>query len=286
MSYRRDSSSAASVDATNSDNFSVPSQSFSSLEEKWAASVGLRPSLWEPNAIKETAWQNTSPASHWARISLAYVQVRRRPARFLAAVISCVIVLLLLHSSFSVTSLLSSDIAEVASTNFTSRGHHIPPNIWQVIFTKPHPDPVTGRKSYDFDPDLIKYTNSWIARNPDYNYKLVATEYADRFVRRHFSLEKNVMDVHFGLRNHGPRSDIMRYMLMFVEGGVYSDTDVTCLKPVDTWIPAKWRNEVKAVVGIEGDSLGGDIIAGMLWDVQFGQWTCVQDSSSSKTNMG
>lgn len=141
------------------------------------------------------------------------------------------------------------------------------------MFTNSHTDPVTGRKLYDFDPDKIPYTQSWIARNPDWNYKMVATDDADRFVRRYFGHDEKVLSVHFGLRNHGPRSDIMRYLLMFVKGGVYSDTDVTCLKPVDTWIPAQWRNEVKAVVGIEGDSLGGDIIAGMLWDVQFGQWT-------------
>lgn len=222
--------------------------------------------------------QHTSTATHWARTTLSQFQVPRRPTRLLAAIISFMMLFFLLHNNLSFTSPSPSDAATV---NFAERGHHIPPNIWQVMFTEPHTDHGTGRELYDFEPEKIPYTNSWIARNPGWNYKMVATEDADRFVRRNFGHDEKVMNVHFGLRNHGPRSDIMRYLLMFVEGGVYSDTDVTCLKPIDTWIPAKWRTEVKAVVGIEGDSLGGGVIGGMLWDVQFGQWTCVQETFAS-----
>lgn len=159
-------------------------------------------------------------------------------------------------------------------SGIAARGHHIPSKIWQIMFTKPHTAPAApSRISYDLDPDQIPYSHSWVARNPDFQYTLVGTEGANRFVRKHFAHDQRVMEVHFGLRNHGPRSDIMRYLVMYVEGGVYSDTDVTCVKPIDQWIPEKWRSQVRAVVGIEGDSFGGDLTPGQLWDVQFGQWT-------------
>lgn len=141
------------------------------------------------------------------------------------------------------------------------------------MFTAPNTDPDTGALRYDMSPQKIPHTTSWIARNPGYHYSLVTTADANDYVLRHFAHDPAILKAHFGLRNHGPRSDLMRYLLMYVEGGVYSDTDVTCLKPIDTWIPLQWRDRVKAVVGIEGDSLGGPIIPGMLWDVQFGQWT-------------
>lgn len=157
----------------------------------------------------------------------------------------------------------------IAATGFGARGHHIPPQIWQVMFTPRNEE--TG--GYDFDKSLLPYTASWLAKNPDYRYTVVGTEGANRLVMNHFGDEPRVLKTHFGLRNHGPRSDLMRYLIMLVEGGVYSDTDVTCLRPVDTWIPEEWRQDVKAVVGIEGDSLGGEVIDGMIWDVQFGQWT-------------
>lgn len=157
----------------------------------------------------------------------------------------------------------------IAASGLAGRGHHIPPKIWQVMFT-PRQEETGG---YDFDANKIPYTSTWLAKNPDYQYTLIGTEGANRFVRQHFSHDQRVLDVHFGLRNHGPRSDLMRYLIMLVEGGVYSDTDVTCLRPVDTWVPERWRNDVRAVVGVEGDSLGGPVIPGMVWDVQFGQWT-------------
>lgn len=164
----------------------------------------------------------------------------------------------------------------VAGVGFAERGHHIPPQIWQVMFTPFQLE--TG--GFDFDESLLPYTASWLAKNPDWRYTVLGTEGAARFVLNHFSDEQRILDAHFGLRNHGPRSDLMRYLIMLAEGGVYSDTDVTCLRPVDTWIPKDWRPYVKAIVGIEGDSLGGDVVDGMLWDVQFGQWTYVCSPSA------
>lgn len=160
----------------------------------------------------------------------------------------------------------------ITVSGFGARGHNIPSKIWQVMFVNPHNDSL-GHLAYDFDPSLLPYTNSWLACNPDWQYTLVGTEGASRFVRQHFSHDERILNVHFGLRNHGAQSDFMRYLLLLVEGGVYSDTDVTCIKPIDEWIPSRWRQQVRAVVGIEGDSRGEGVIGGMLWDVQFGQWT-------------
>lgn len=173
-----------------------------------------------------------------------------------------------------------ADGAGIYASGFAARGHHIPAKIWQIMFVDPHSSGSgdegedegegSGSPSYDFEPDLISYSHTWLARNPDWQYTLVGTEGANRFVGRHFAHDQHML---LGMRNHGARSDVLRYLLLLVEGGVYADTDVTCLKPVDQWIPPKWRDKVRVVVGIEGDSMGQGIIAGMLWDVQFGQWT-------------
>lgn len=174
-----------------------------------------------------------------------------------------------LASFYSSSAVSTSDSTGIAAAGFEARGHHIPPKIWQVMFTPRNSQ--TG--GYDFNSSLLPYTVSWLAKNPDYRYTLIGTEGANRFVMNHFGDDHRVVKTHFGLRNHGPRSDLMRYLIMLVEGGIYSDTDVTCLRPVDTWIPEEWRADVKAIVGIEGDSRGGKVIKGMIWDVQFGQWT-------------
>lgn len=34
-------------------------------------------------------------------------------------------------------------------------------------------------------------------------------------------------------KNYGEKSDILRYEILFVYGGVYADVDVECLQPFD-----------------------------------------------------
>lgn len=231
-------------------------------------------------SIDETWSQYSSDTAHWLRSGLShYCFVSRRVFRifkFIAAATGFIGLIFFFNREqfvgLSKTPILapsSSGGDDIAAAGFEARGHHIPPQIWQVMFTQRSKE--TG--GYDFDESLLPYTASWLAKNPDYRYTVIGTEGANRFVRQHFGDERRVLKAHFGLRNHGPRSDLMRYLIMLAKGGVYSDTDVTCLRPVDTWIPKEWRHHVKAVVGIEGDSLGGDVVGGMMWDVQFGQWT-------------
>lgn len=224
------------------------------------------------SSLEKSTSHYSSKAVRWTRHNLAAVRIpqrvglsRRHKLLAVWASLLCA-VLFLARNALPLPSYHSSN--DIYHSGFAARGHHIPTKIWQIMFVEPH-----DGGSFDFDPILIPYSHSWLARNPDYQYTLVGTRGANRFVSRHFSHDKRVLNAHFGLRNHGPRSDFMRYLLMLIEGGVYSDNDVTCLKPIDEWIPLEWRKKVRAVVGIEGDSMGQGVIEGMLWDVQFGQWT-------------
>lgn len=258
------------------------------------ASVPSSPTLSALSSLEKTVSAYSADAARWARSRFGFDFLSTLPGYGFSRRHKLVVAwsslfclsLLLTHGLFISPALkllplagdpesLSADESGIYVSGLAARGHHIPSKIWQVMFVDPHdhdPDG-NGRPAYDFDPERIPDTNSWLARNPDYQYTMVGTQGANRFVRKHFAHDERVRNVHFGLRNYGSRSDFIRYLLMLVEGGVYSDTDVTCLKPVDQWIPAKWRQQVRVVVGIEGDSMGKGLIPGMLWDVQFGQWT-------------
>ncbi|WDK10191.1 glycosyltransferase sugar-binding region containing DXD domain-containing protein [Colletotrichum graminicola] len=69
------------------------------------------------------------------------------------------------------------------------------------------------------------------------------------------------------------KSDLLRYLLLDIEGGVYSDTDTVALKPVDDWIPEEFRNRTRLIVGIEFDQRDGVSWADISHRVQFCQWT-------------
>lgn len=70
------------------------------------------------------------------------------------------------------------------------------------------------------------------------------------------------------------RADLVQYLFLYHHGGVYTDLDTICLSPIDTWIPHQFSNStINLVLGIEGDALGGDIIPGFTYPVQFATWT-------------
>jgi alpha 1,6-mannosyltransferase len=69
------------------------------------------------------------------------------------------------------------------------------------------------------------------------------------------------------------KSDLLRYLVLNVEGGVYADIDTRAIKPIDKWVPSYLRNRVRLVAGLEFDRLDGNAWVGMQHYVQFGQWT-------------
>jgi alpha 1,6-mannosyltransferase len=67
------------------------------------------------------------------------------------------------------------------------------------------------------------------------------------------------------------RADFLRYLLLAIEGGVYSDIDTELLKPVHDWVPDEFKTRTKLVVGLEADQ--SPPVAGTTYEVQFCQWT-------------
>ena len=76
-------------------------------------------------------------------------------------------------------------------------------------------------------PDVLKYyINSWIERHPDWQFKLWTDEEVGKV--RLFN-----QDLYDSVRNPGMRADILRYEVIYRYGGLYVDTDMECLQPVD-----------------------------------------------------
>jgi alpha 1,6-mannosyltransferase len=69
------------------------------------------------------------------------------------------------------------------------------------------------------------------------------------------------------------KSDLLRYLVLAREGGVYADTDTIAMKPIDLWIPKKIRGIVRLIVGIEFDRRNEEEWADIPHWVQFCQWT-------------
>lgn len=96
---------------------------------------------------------------------------------------------------------------------------------------------------------------------------------ADEFVLRHFANEPRIVEAWQNMPNVGMKSDFLRYLLLSVEGGVYTDTDTVAIKPIDDWLPKELRGEVRLIVGIEFDRWDGPQWGDILHWLQFCQWT-------------
>ncbi|KAL2022456.1 hypothetical protein VTK56DRAFT_5285 [Thermocarpiscus australiensis] len=147
-------------------------------------------------------------------------------------------------------------------------GRLIPPKIWQIVLPKKRSD-----DHFAVDPKLLEYTASWLALNTDYTYTLVGQKGANEFVQRRFANEPEIVEAYHKLPNVGMKSDLLRYLILHVEGGVYTDTDTVALKPIDDWVAPDLRQRVRLIVGIEFDRRDGVAWVDIPHWLQFCQWT-------------
>lgn len=92
-------------------------------------------------------------------------------------------------------------------------------------------------------------------------------------MERNFAHEPRIIEAYRNMPNVGMKSDLLRYLLLWAEGGVYTDTDTVAIKSIDQWVPEHLRDKVSVVVGIEFDRRNGSAWADILYWVQFCQWT-------------
>lgn len=150
----------------------------------------------------------------------------------------------------------------ILSSNVTTRLPHIPPKVWQIYFTD-KPDSISGYKNNMF---------SWISRSPSYSYTVVDQPGALSIISKlSVSTHPHILPVFYSMSRRVLRVDFVRYIILALNGGVYSDMDTELLQPVYDWVPSEYRTRTKLIVGIEADQ--DPPVEGTTYQVQFGQWT-------------
>ncbi|KAL7942827.1 glycosyltransferase family 32 protein [Trichoderma barbatum] len=167
---------------------------------------------------------------------------------------------------------INTRVPEWTSRTSSNGSHQIPANIWQIVL--PKEQPYHGdTKHVPVDAKQLENAPSWIAMNPDWQYTLVGHKGGDEFVDSRFSHNPKISQVYHNISNVGQKSDLLRYLLLSVYGGVYTDTDTVALRPVDVWVPEAYRDKARLVVGIEFDRRDGGPWADIPHWLQFCQWT-------------
>lgn len=113
------------------------------------------------------------------------------------------------------------------------------------------------------------WTSTCISQNSGYHAEFRTDQSADDFVREKYADRPDIVGTYMALTIPILKADLLRYLLLYAEGGVWFDLDVSCEGiPIDEWIPEKFREDVSLVVGWEFDA-GFEF----LFERQFTTWT-------------
>jgi alpha 1,6-mannosyltransferase len=114
-----------------------------------------------------------------------------------------------------------------------------------------------------------RWTESCISKNPNYRAEFLTDESADQYVKTAFVSRPDIVESYLGLTVPILKADLLRYLLLWDQGGIWSDLDVSCEDiKIDDWVPSKYKDTAGIVVGWEFD-VGWD----MAFVRQFASWT-------------
>ena len=114
--------------------------------------------------------------------------------------------------------------------------------------------------------------DSWLTLNPTHTYHRLSQAGAVDFLKAHYTDRPDLVDLYASLRVPALAADLLRYLVLAAQGGVYSDIDTEALKPVVEWVPNQLVQTVSAIVGVEYDRRkDGERLKGFEFDVQFCQ---------------
>ncbi|QIW98346.1 hypothetical protein AMS68_003864 [Peltaster fructicola] len=152
---------------------------------------------------------------------------------------------------------------------FTKKDTYFPRKIWQTWKVDP----------LGFGEKDLNLARTWTAKNPAYRYEVLTDQNDMAYVETHFGPSGfNRLDIVYMYRQLTARiikADLLRYLVMYVEGGVYTDIDVEALRPATRFIPDRYdERDVDMVIGVEIDQpeFSNHTILGQKC-MSFCQWT-------------
>lgn len=99
---------------------------------------------------------------------------------------------------------------------------------------------------------------TWIAQNPQMRYEVITDNSDVTYVEQHFGPaglnRPDIVDFYHSVKLRIIKADLLRYMILYAEGGIYTDIDVEAIKPFHRFIPERHNEEdYDLIVGIEVD---------------------------------
>ncbi|KAF8859186.1 hypothetical protein BDZ45DRAFT_714179 [Acephala macrosclerotiorum] len=154
----------------------------------------------------------------------------------------------------------------VTSTTRTSSPTVIPEKIWYKLGPK------------GLSKDAKGWTDSCLTKNPTFRHEFLTDASGDYYVKEYFSHRPDIVNTYLRLPIPILKADLLRYLILYAEGGMWSDLDVSCEEiTIHNWIPEEYREGTGLVVGLEFDWKWED---DNFLHSQFASWTIMAKPGS------
>ncbi len=120
---------------------------------------------------------------------------------------------------------------------------------------------------------------TWTDLNPKHRYEILTHSTAESYILEKFPHEPSIYETFSQITDPILRADMIRYIVLLGDGGVYSDLDTKALKPIEKWVPEQYHDKANVVVGIEYDKLDGNRWLDWTLDLQFCTWAILAKPS-------
>lgn len=97
--------------------------------------------------------------------------------------------------------------------------------------------------------------SEWPEENPGYRYELLLDGAADHYVSMITELYiPSLSRIWQQIKTPILRFDLLRYLILYAEGGYYTDIDTSPRRPIREWIPTDFdKSTINVIVGVEAD---------------------------------
>lgn len=160
-------------------------------------------------------------------------------------------------------------VSSSSRTPAVERPKVFPRKVWQTW---------QGSKKLEDEP--LRLARTWVELNPGYGYELLTDSTAETYIRRAFPNDVDLLDTWAKINDYILRADLIRYLAMLGDGGIYSDMDTDCTRPIVDWLPRELEEAADIVVGIEYDERADPLREDMSEAAQFCTWTIMAKPGS------
>lgn len=128
-------------------------------------------------------------------------------------------------------------------------GQSFPRKIWQSWRLDP----------LNFEERDLVTAKTWTAKNPEYRYEVLTDNNDETYLEQFFGAgtsinRPDIVEFYKKINATIVRADMLRYLIMYAEGGIYADIDVEALRPIERFIPERYdEKDLQMVVSVEVD---------------------------------